>query len=71
MDRNLQPAALPEPTHVPAAERLRDDILALRERAHRHGCPATAQALDLAMEMLSVELAPEDEPILLHGALRS
>jgi len=31
------------------------DLLTLRDQACRYGCPATAQALDLAVEMLEVE----------------
>lgn len=59
--------ALPEATHLPAVDRLRGDLLALRGQAHRYGFPATAQALDLAIEMLEVEQEGETGVVCLRA----
>lgn len=58
MEQSRHPNALPQPTHVPVLEKLRNDLLCAHERASRNGCLATAQALQLAVEMLEVEQDP-------------
>ncbi|WP_180956058.1 hypothetical protein [Monaibacterium marinum] len=61
MDRISRPTTPIVPTHLPAEDKLRADIVELQRRAVRFGCPATAQALGLAVEMFGVEVDAEDQ----------
>ena len=67
MDRNLSLAPLPDSTHLLATKRLREDLAGLRDRARRQELWATTHALDLAMDMLSMELDPDDCQIRFDG----
>lgn len=69
MDRHLRLAPLPDPTHLPATERLREDLALLRTRAQEHGFGATTHALDLAMDMLLMELDSDEGHIRFDGPL--